>query len=921
MTDSGSDQLAPTWLEIDGWDIPQPCAVRLETAAELALARRIVAHETRQLDRRLHDLERRLKPDSVQFAAVQKSKQRPQFDLVVRPARNALPARPAERLRALITPPATTLAPTPLEQSAGQWLADRFPRGGRIVMVGADSAPSPLGGQPTSRFEIVRVAAGEGNVSPSRSRMASRHRANANSLAGWLATHSQEDAHSIAAFVLGEGATQKDVDLLRFRVQPEQVVVAAHACPATASLLQSWGGNAYSSGDQLILTHPGPSFVDPATLPVSPADAKLWPRISVVTVSYNQAQFLERCLKSVLDQDYPNLEYIVVDAVSNDGSQDILRRYESRLSKLVIEPDRGQSDGLNKGFDLATGEILTWINSDDALAPGALKRAAVAFAHHGSDLVAGGCERIGSRDEMLDRHYAALPFVEPLPLGFAHQYVWESSWAQGDYFYQPEVLFTADIWRRSGGSLKLHLHWAMDWELWIRMALASATITQIPVTLGISRLHPNQKTTTDELYLYQLKNILMEHADALAAVAAAASDIPTGTPVSFRPERVTRTKIEQLAARVWKLRHPTYAKGVIANRLGPGFVDRVQRLRYKARYGMGGFRLISGSGPAAISRMQRLLQSYEAETRQARLEHADLKQALADRSGRVRDLTELVATASRRIADYWSRLLFDAPAEARTAERVQAMLATHDMQDIARAIARDNASQQSSRAFAAARHLLVKPAELPDRDRFAQTIGRLRVVTIGNAGAGNCNYASATLEPNWSTVTIAHNPALGSLDAALALGEHAGATIDLLIVRAGPATIEMLHGAGNTLRRTIVCRIEAGFATVAGAPPPFADIDALMRAEGFALLDLAHLDKRRNTAFDHSRGYSYHAGRLVAAECIYVRCLDQLDRLSVDERTRLAVVAHETLQKYDVASAALGAIDPEWGERYARAVE
>jgi hypothetical protein len=170
-------------------------------------------------------------------------------------------------------------------------------------------------------------------------------------------------------------------------------------------------------------------------------------------------------------------------------------------------------------------------------------------------------------------------------------------------------------------------------------------------------------------------------------------------------------------------------------------------------------------------------------------------------------------------------------------------------------------------------------------------------------------------------VQIAHDPARGSLDAALEGSEHAGASIDLLVVGAGTRAIEMLHGADAALGRTIVCRIEAGFAASEQGPPPFAEIDALMRAKGFSLLDFARLGKRRDAAFDGSSGHIFHAGRLVSADCLYVRFLDQLDRLTEDERLRLAVVAHEMFRKYDVAGAALASVDPGWGERYARAVD
>ena len=176
-----------------------------------------------------------------------------------------------------------------------------------------------------------------------------------------------------------------------------------------------------------------------------------WPKISVVTVSFNQAAYLEASIRSVVDQSYPHLEYIVVDGGSTDGSVEIIERYRDRCARVIIEPDRGQSDALNKGFACATGEIMTWLCSDDLLEPGSLEAAGRAYSRHGADVIAGGCVRIGeSRDDVLNLHHAALPLGRTAKLEPLDILRFMRSWQSGKYFYQPEVFFSRRAWRAAG---------------------------------------------------------------------------------------------------------------------------------------------------------------------------------------------------------------------------------------------------------------------------------------------------------------------------------------------------------------------------------------------------------------------------------------------------------------------------------------
>ncbi|MDP1663604.1 MAG: glycosyltransferase family 2 protein [Methylobacter sp.] len=127
-------------------------------------------------------------------------------------------------------------------------------------------------------------------------------------------------------------------------------------------------------------------------------------KISIVTISYNQVQFLERAICSIIQQDYDDLEYIVVDPGSTDGSRDIIERNRAKMAKVIYEPDRGPADGLNKGFSHASGDILGFINADDALLPGALRKVADYFERNPqADVVCGSGFKVDAVDRVIKR--------------------------------------------------------------------------------------------------------------------------------------------------------------------------------------------------------------------------------------------------------------------------------------------------------------------------------------------------------------------------------------------------------------------------------------------------------------------------------------------------------------------------------------
>lgn len=216
-----------------------------------------------------------------------------------------------------------------------------------------------------------------------------------------------------------------------------------------------------------------------------------WPRISIVTPSFNQAEYVEETLLSVLNQGYPNLQFIVVDGASTDGTREILERYRDRVDHLIIESDNGQTEAINKGLRLADGELLGWLNSDDMFAPGALHVMAAAWRSTDADLLSGLCLEHSDRHVLLvNRPRGASERFTPEALAEIFRY-----WLKGDYFYQPEVLFTRRALDLAGGELDESLFYTMDYDLWMKMALAGCRVELVNWPVALFRKHPLQKTT------------------------------------------------------------------------------------------------------------------------------------------------------------------------------------------------------------------------------------------------------------------------------------------------------------------------------------------------------------------------------------------------------------------------------------------
>jgi glycosyltransferase involved in cell wall biosynthesis len=207
-----------------------------------------------------------------------------------------------------------------------------------------------------------------------------------------------------------------------------------------------------------------------------------FPLVSIITPSYNQAAFLESTIRSVLEQDYPNLEYILVDGGSTDGSVDIIHRYADQLAWWVSEKDGGQTDAINKGFARAKGDILAWLNSDDTYQPHAVAEAVEFLRSHTEfGMVYGDANFINESGRVIGRFPAAQTDYKRLQRGYVH-------------IPQQASFWRADLWRRVG-PLDPSFYFAMDYDLWVRVARVSKLFYHQRLWANF-RLHTQGKTVT-----------------------------------------------------------------------------------------------------------------------------------------------------------------------------------------------------------------------------------------------------------------------------------------------------------------------------------------------------------------------------------------------------------------------------------------
>jgi hypothetical protein len=211
------------------------------------------------------------------------------------------------------------------------------------------------------------------------------------------------------------------------------------------------------------------------------------PRITVVTPSFNQGQFIEETIRSILLQGYPNLEYFVLDGGSKDGSVEIIKRYERWLTYWVSERDGGQSAAINRGLRMGTGSHATWINSDDMLCQSALYTHITTHDLAEDVIDVGDCVNIDEAGNFRFTHRSRIETLEQL---LRVPSIWL---AERRYIVQPEVLFPLPL-ALSVGALNEDNHYSMDYDLWGRLLLAGARMRYTGIPFGVFRLHEAQKT-------------------------------------------------------------------------------------------------------------------------------------------------------------------------------------------------------------------------------------------------------------------------------------------------------------------------------------------------------------------------------------------------------------------------------------------
>jgi glycosyltransferase involved in cell wall biosynthesis len=300
-----------------------------------------------------------------------------------------------------------------------------------------------------------------------------------------------------------------------------------------------------------------PWTVESPQLPDTMSDGRPWPRICIVTPSYNQGQFIEETIRSVLLQGYPGLEYIIVDGGSTDNSVEIIKKYEPWLSYWVSEKDRGQSHAINKGFRQGSAPFGNWLNSDDVLFPAAIATIGQSIADApGASYLVGKSEYRDKTGKVVWHHVNVVPTdLDHLLLYF-----------DGVFVPQPSCFFDIELFWRAGG-LDERLHYAMDLDLWIKLVSLSPA-RSIDAVCSWMRSHEDAKTFKLQYRVTsEVENILMAWTrQRIARIRRSAAIRRSGTALEEAKRQFRRHVYLKAFVNVTKslLFHPAQAKTISA---------------------------------------------------------------------------------------------------------------------------------------------------------------------------------------------------------------------------------------------------------------------------------------------------------------------------------------------------------------------
>ncbi len=227
-----------------------------------------------------------------------------------------------------------------------------------------------------------------------------------------------------------------------------------------------------------------------------------WPKISIITPSYNQGNFIEETIRSVLLQNYPNLEYIIMDGGSQDQSIEIIKKYEDWLSFWSSKKDEGQYDAINKGFERSTGEIMLWINSDDMLVENTLFAIAEIFSQSQGDV-----QWITGIPAYWDSQNNLYRIFQPIPY---HRFFMKMGCYEGraiNWVMQECTVWSRTLWEKAGSYVDTSLDYASDFELWFRFG-RYADLYNVSTLIGANRQWSGQKTVAEEKYYKDVDTVI-----------------------------------------------------------------------------------------------------------------------------------------------------------------------------------------------------------------------------------------------------------------------------------------------------------------------------------------------------------------------------------------------------------------------------